>query len=158
MNRHAPVPIRFSALHRQILYAVFSLLWTSGALWLAFHYYLRVEGEFGITPHPAEIWWLRLHGLMVFGVLLALGSVLPNHARRAWQLKKNRSSGLLMKAIFLWLAISGYALYYFATESNENWLPVLHWGAGIGMPLMLVLHIRKGRKKGDARLLHHQRA
>jgi hypothetical protein len=141
------MPIRFAAPHKKFLYGVFSLLWLSGGLWLVFHYFMRVPGEFGLTPHPAEIWWLRLHGLMVFAALLALGSVLPVHARRAWQLNKNRKSGLLMKIIFLWLALSGYALYYFASDSNENWLPVLHWGAGICVPLLLVMHIRRGRQR-----------
>ena len=155
MNRHGPVPIRFTAPHKKFLYSVFSLLWLSGALWLVFHYFMRVPGEFGITPHPAEIWCLRLHGLMVFAVLVALGSVLSNHARRAWQLKKNRYSGLLMKVLLLWLAITGYALYYFASEGNENWLPVLHWGAGISVPLMLVSHIRMGRKRGNVLAHRH---
>ena len=155
MNRHAPAPIRFTAPHKKFLYSVFSLLWFSGALWLVFHYFMRVPGEFGITPHPAEIWWLRLHGLMVFAVLVALGGVLSTHARRAWQLKKNRYSGLLMKALLLWLAITGYALYYFASEGNENWLPVLHWGAGISVPLMLVSHIRMGRKRGNVPAHRH---
>jgi hypothetical protein len=155
MNRHAPVPIRFTAPHKKFLYSVFSLLWLSGALWLVFHYFMRVPGEFGITPHPAEIWCLRLHGLMVFAVLVALGSVLSNHARRAWQLNKNRYSGVLMKVLLLWLAITGYALYYFASEGNENWLPVLHWGAGISVPLMLVSHIRMGRKRGNVLAHRH---
>ena len=155
MNRHAPVPIRFTAPHKKFLYSIFSLLWLSGALWLVFHYFMRVPGEFGITPHPAEIWCLRLHGLMVFAVLVALGNVLSNHARRAWQLKKNRYSGLLMKVLLLWLAITGYALYYFASEGNENWLPVLHWGAGISVPLMLVSHIRMGRKRGNVLAHRH---
>ena len=52
-----------------------------------------------------------------------------------------------MKVLFLWLALTGYALYYFASDSNENWLPILHWGTGISMPLLLVLHIRMGRKR-----------
>lgn len=155
MNRHTPMPIRFTAPHKKFLYSVFSLLWLSGALWLLFHYFMRVPGEFGITPHPAEIWWLRLHGLMVFAVLVALGSVLSNHARRAWQLKKNRYSGLLLKVLLLWLAITGYALYYFASEGNENWLPVLHWGAGISVPIMLVSHIRMGRKRGNVLVQRH---
>jgi hypothetical protein len=151
MNRHAPMPIRLAASHRKFLYSVFSLLWLSGVLWLIFRYFMRMAGEFGVTPHPAEIWWLRMHGLMVFAVLFALGTVLPVHARRAWQLRKNRPSGLLMKSLFMWLALSGYALYYFSGESNENWLPVLHWGAGIGVPLMIVIHIRMGRNRARAR-------
>jgi hypothetical protein len=145
------MPIRLTAWHKQFLYSVLTLLWLSGSLWLVFHYFLRVEGEFGITPHPAEIWWLRLHGLMVFAVLVALGTVLPVHAKRAWQLKKNRTSGGVIKAFFLWLALSGYALYYFASDANENWLPMLHWGAGISVPLVIALHIHQGRKRGLVR-------
>lgn len=147
MNRHTPMTIRFAATHKKILYSVFSLLWLSGALWLVFHYFMPVESEFGIAPHPAEIWWLRLHGLLVFAVLVALGTVLPVHAQRAWQLNKNRNSGLLMKILFLWLALSGYALYYFASDSNENWLPLLHWSVGLSVPLLLALHIRRGRRR-----------
>lgn len=156
VNRHTPMPIRFATTHKKLLYSVFTLLWLSGALWLLFHYFLRVEGNFGIAAHPAEKWWLRLHGLMVFAVLFALGTVLPVHARRAWQLKKNRQSGVLMKSLFLWLACSGYALYYFASEANADWLPVLHWGAGIVVPLMIVMHIRLGRKRSPARTTYHQ--
>jgi hypothetical protein len=129
---------------------VITLLWLSGALWLVFHYFLQVEGEFGVTPHSAEIWWLRLHGLMVFAVLVALGTILPVHAMRAWQLKRNKVSGGVMKALFLWLALSGYALYYFASDANKNWLPLFHWGTGIFVPLVIVLHTRQGRKRSHA--------
>lgn len=144
---YKPLPIRFSKPHKHTLYAVFSLLWLSGSLWLAFHYFLRVAGEFGANAHPLEIWWLRLHGLMAFAVLVVIGSVLPIHSRRAWHLKKNRSSGLAMKSILLWMAATGYALYYFASDDNEAWLPLLHWIVGLSLPLMLVLHIRLGRAR-----------
>jgi hypothetical protein len=147
MTKSLPLPIRFGHRHKRILYAVFTLLWTSGALWLAFHYFLRVPGEFGDVAHPLEKWWLRLHGLMAFAVLVAIGSVLPIHARRAWHLKKNRASGAAMKSIFLWMALTGYALYYFASDANEAWLPLLHWVAGLALPLMLVVHIRRGRAR-----------
>lgn len=148
-NRHRqlPIPIRFGATHRKLLYAVFLFAWLSGALWLVFHYFLQAEGDFGPLPHPAEKWWLRLHGLAAFGMLIALGSVLPVHARRAWQLGKNRKSGLGMKLAFSWMALSGYALYYFASEENQAWLPLLHWVAGLGLPLMLAAHIALGRRR-----------
>lgn len=139
--------IRFAAPHKRALYAVFLVLWLSGALWLAFHYFLRAPGAFGAQPHALEIWWLRLHGLMGFAALVALGSVLPVHARRAWQFKKNRASGLAMKGISLWLAATGYALYYFASDDNANWLPLLHWIVGLALPLMLAFHIRRGRAR-----------
>ena len=145
MNRLTHLHIRFSPDHKRYIYGVVSLLWLSGALWLGFHYFLRVPGEFGAHAHPLQAWWLRLHGLASFVALVVIGSVLPVHARRAWQLKKNRNSGLSIKIIFFWLAATGYALYYFSSEANENWLPLLHWIVGLGLPLMLALHIRRGR-------------
>lgn len=156
MSKITPAPIRFSAPYKRRLYAVFTILWLSGAWWLATHYFMRVDGEFGEMPHPTEIWWLRLHGLMVFAVLPVLGSVLSTHAQRAWKLKKNRHTGLLMKVIFLWLGLTGYALYYFANDENAAWLPVLHWAVGLSVPLLLVLHIRRGRMRAIGGRQHVQ--
>jgi len=147
MSRHHPLPIRMGPRHKRSLYAIVFALWASGALWLLFHYFLRVPGDFGDAAHPLESWWLRLHGLMAFASLVAIGSVLPIHARRAWQLNKNRRSGLAMKAYLLWLALTGYALYYFLGESNEAWLPLAHWIAGLALPLGGLMHIRLGRRR-----------
>lgn len=147
MTRHPPSPIRLGARHKRALYGIVLALWGSGALWLLFHYFLRVPGDFGDAAHPLEAWWLRLHGLMGFVSLVAIGSVLPIHARRAWQLNKNRRSGLVMKVWLLWLALTGYALYYFLSESNEAWLPLAHWIAGLALPLAGLLHIRLGRRR-----------
>ncbi|NOT18023.1 MAG: hypothetical protein HOP20_08170 [Sulfuriferula sp.] len=144
---HLPLPIRFPKPHKRVLYAAFILLWSSGALWLIFHYFMRTEGDFGMTAHPLEIWWLRLHGLMVFSMLVAVGSVLPVHVRRAWHLHKNRATGLFMSMVLLWLAMTGYALYYFSSDDNEAWLPLLHWIVGLALPLMLIVHIWRGRRR-----------
>lgn len=145
--QHLPLPIRFAKPHKYALYAVVTLLWLSGLAWLGFHYFLRVASDFGDAPNPLEIWWLRLHGLMGFAVLVAIGSVLPIHARRAWHLKKNRLTGFAMEALFLWLALTGYALYYFSSDDNEAWLPLLHWIVGLLLPLMLIVHIWRGRRR-----------
>jgi hypothetical protein len=142
-----PPTIRLSPLQRRTVYGVITLLWLSGALWLAFHYFLRVPSTFGDKPHALEIWWLRLHGLAGFAALVAVGSMLPVHVGRAWALDKNRMSGVVMKMVFFWLATSAYALYYFATESNETWLPLLHWIVGLSLPLVLVIHVRRGRRR-----------
>jgi hypothetical protein len=145
-----PPVIRLGARHRRWLTAVFALLWSSGVLWLGFHYFLRSESEFGPRPHGLEIWWLRLHGLAAFGALVAIGTLLPIHVRRAWQLRKNRGSGLAMKAVLAWLALTGYALYYFADPEARPWLPWLHWSVGLALPVLLVLHIRRGRQRRGA--------
>lgn len=140
-----PQPIRFSRTHRHWLTGIFIALWLSGVLWLVFHYFLAAEGEFGPVPNVLEKWWLRLHGFAAFATLVAIGSVLPVHARLAWQLNKNRSTGLGMKGALAWLALTGYALYYFADAEARPWLPWLHWAAGLAVPALVVLHIRSGR-------------
>ena len=147
-----PLPIRFGRRHKRALYAVFLALWASGALWLLFHYFLRVAGEFGESAHPLETWWLRLHGLAAFASLVAIGSVLPVHARRGWQLRRNRRTGVAMKLWLLGLAATGYALYYFASEANDAWLPPIHWIAGLALPLAGRMHIRRGRRNPAQRV------
>lgn len=139
--------IRLGPRHKKLLYAGFTLLWASGALWLAFHYFLRIEGDFGPEAHPLESWWLRLHGLMAMAALVLGGSLAPNHMRLAWNRRKNMRSGVPMLALTVWLAASGYALYYFSTDDNAAWLPLLHWIAGLALPVILVMHIRIGRRR-----------
>jgi uncharacterized membrane protein YfcA len=139
--------IRLGPRHRRLAYATVALLWGSGALWLLFHYFLEVAGEFGPEPHPLEKWWLRLHGLAAMLALLAIGSLLTNHVRLAWQRKRNRRTGLPMLALLTWLAATGYALYYFASDANAAWLPLLHWVVGLALPLLLVIHVVVGRRR-----------
>lgn len=149
--------IRLGTRHRRLIYATFVLLWTSGALWLAFHYFLRVEGDFGPEAHPLEAWWLRLHGLMAMLALVAVGSLATNHVRLAWKRGKNLRTGLPMLAMTAWLAASGYTLYYFASEANEAWLPLTHWIAGLALPLAGLVHVREGRRR-PARATHRKPA
>lgn len=144
-------PIRLGARHRRVVVASFALLWLSGALWLLYHYFLQRPGPFGNEPHPVEIWWLRLHGLAMMIMLVTAGSVVVHHAARAWQLRKHRMVGALLSVCLLWLAISGYALYYFSTDENRAWLPWLHWLPGLALPLVVTLHVRRGRGRHHGR-------
>lgn len=137
--------IRFARRHKHLLYAIFGLLWLSGVLWLVFHYFFRVTGVYGEMAHPLEVWWLRLHGLAAFSALVVIGSVATVHAQRGWQLKRNHRSGVIMLLIFFWLGATAYALYYFVSDANEQWLPWLHWPAGLALPVLLGLHVYFGR-------------
>lgn len=151
---HLPIPLRLLPGQKKALYLSMGVLWLSGVLWLLYHYFLAVNGPFGPAPNPLEQWWLRLHGLSLLVALLAVGSVLPHHAQRAWSLKKNRGHGLALLAVLAWLALTGYALYYFATDDNRRWLPLLHWIPGLALPPLLLMHIVQGRKR-PAPLPHH---
>ncbi|MFN3751862.1 MAG: hypothetical protein ACK4SR_10875 [Thiobacillus sp.] len=139
--------IRLSPTHKRLVYAAFVLAWASGALWLAFHYFLGVEGDFGPEAHPLEKWWLRLHGLTAMFALVAIGSLATHHMRLAWNRRRNRATGLPLLALAAWLAATGYALYYFSSDANAAWLPLLHWVAGLAAPLALAAHIGAGRRR-----------
>ena len=114
--------IRLSSTHKRLIYLVFALLWMSGALWLLSHYFFAIEGDFGPTPHPLEKWALRLHGFTAMLALIAVGSLATHHMRLAWSRKQNHRSGMAMFTLNAWLAATGYALYYFATDDNAAWL------------------------------------
>lgn len=137
--------MRLSRLHKRMLYCAFAALWGSGVLWLLFHYFFEQASDFGPRPHPLESWWLRLHGLAMFLMLVALGALIPAHGSLAWHVRRQRASGMVMSLMMAWLVGTGYALYYFVGDRGESWLPGLHWGIGLAVPLLLLMHLRRRR-------------
>ena len=133
---------------RRWLYLDGVALIVSGALWLALHY--SVGAGAGAMPHPLEAWAMRLHGVAAFGALFMLGVLAGGHAPIGWRMsrrygwRRQRALGVTLCAAGAALAVSGYALYYFAPE----WLrPALGWThalIGAAMALLIVLHRRRG--------------
>jgi branched-subunit amino acid ABC-type transport system permease component len=143
--------MRLSHGHLRWVYASGIVLFASGALWLLFHYFVHVHGEFGERPHALEVWWLRLHGAAAMLVLAVLGSLLPVHIRRGWHQRKNLGAGVTIATLALLLIVSGYALYYFGSEETRPWISTFHWLLGLGAPLLLIWHIVSGRRTRAAR-------
>lgn len=137
--------MRLSRGHIRWVYWSCALLFGTGALWLVFHYFLQVHGEFGDRPHPLEIWCLRLHGGAAMLVLIVLGSLLPIHIRRGWHQRKNIPAGVTLTTIALVLIASGYALYYFGDEEARSVISAAHWVIGLTTPIVIVWHIWTGR-------------
>lgn len=129
------------------LHVAFGLLLASGVLWLVFHYGVTVQTEFGPRPHWLEYQWLRLHGLAAMLALAVFGSLMPVHIRKAWELRRNRASGLAVTLVFVVLTISGYLLYYFATEQSRVWIGTLHWGLGLAGVPALGWHMLERRRR-----------
>ena len=143
MRRNA---FRLSARHQFWLHGTIALLFLSGVLWLVFHQYLRAHGDFGETANPAEPWFLKAHGAGAMLFLLLLGTVLPGHVRRAWHARRNRFTGAVFLGVNGLLIITGYGLYYFGGEKLRPVVSALHWIVGLLFPLVLIWHIRAGRK------------
>ena len=52
-----------------------------------------------------------------------------------------------MTASLALLILSGYGLYYFAGESLRLWTGYVHDFLGVVLPLILVIHIVRGRSQ-----------
>ena len=137
--------MRLSTDHRNWVYAAAAALFATGALWLVFHYFGRVQGEFGPAPHPLEHWWLRLHGGLAMLCLVLVGSLLPIHMRRGWHQRRNLRPGITLVATVLLLTLSGYGLYYFGSEQARPWISLFHWSIGLAAPAVMIWHVISGR-------------
>jgi hypothetical protein len=140
-----------SAGQRNRIWLLFGALALSGVIHFALHQWGMREGDFGPEPHPAEIWLLRLHGLLAMLGLLLLGAVMGQHALRLLPHESLRSSGIALLSLFTVIVISAYGLYY-GSEALHAVLRWLHLAAGLGMVALLIWHGLQGR----ALRLHRQ--
>ena len=150
--------VRLSDAHQRWVYAVGALVALSGMLWLLFHWFVSVPGEFGPTAHPLERWWLRLHGLSAAAFLIVFGAVLPLHAKLAWNARRNRWSGSLFVSALALLIGTGYALYYLGDDTVRNALSIAHWVVGLVAPALIAFHAWRGRlsRQAPSRLARDQ--
>jgi uncharacterized membrane protein YhdT len=142
-----PARVRLSQRHERAVYAAVAALLVTGCGWLVCHYLLAESGEFGTLPHPFESLWLELHGAAGMIALVLFGSLLSSHMPRAWSLRRGRWSGGVLASLFVLLAITGYGLYYAGGESLRAWTSVIHWGVGLGLPVLLVAHVKTLRTR-----------
>jgi ABC-type xylose transport system permease subunit len=139
--------IQLSRRHQAWLYVSFGILLVTGILWLVFHNFVHLQGEFGPVTHPVEPWSLKIHGAAAMLSLIVLGTLIPGHIRRGWHARKNRMTGLGLIALNGLLILSGYALYYFGGEQIRPIISALHWILGLTFPLALSWHIWQGRRE-----------
>lgn len=132
--------IRLSSARRWTVYGVGAGLWLSGAAWLVFHYFLQRQTEFGSEPHPLEFWSRAAHGLFGFAALWTFGLLWGSHIARGWKWRRHRLSGGVLAGVILWLIVSGYLLYYLGNETALNATQLLHWAAGLALPLPFLAH------------------
>lgn len=102
------------------------------------------------------VWWglgqgsearaplIALHGLAAMLMLLALGAVAVLHVRESWRRRSNRWSGAIVATAMTVLVITAFVLYYAGSEALRSVASDLHLLVGIGLPVVLVIHIVAG--------------
>ena len=130
------------------VYAGGSFLLATGLVWLVLDTWVRVPGEFGDEPHPAEHWALVLHGIAAYLFLICLGALVPVHVLSGWKVRRNRLTGATVLAVSAALAATGLGIYYASLDEGRFWVSTLHWGIGLLVLPFLAVHIVQGRRTG----------
>lgn len=138
--RERSVLIRLTPLRRWLIYGVGVGLWTSGVLWLLFHYFMMRNTEFGPAPSAFEPWWLAIHAGFGFAAVWLMGLLWGVHIVGGWKMRRHRVSGSTLLAFLVWLVASGYLLYYLGGDQTRALVSLAHWTAGLALPLPFLVH------------------
>ena len=137
---------RLPAWHRLTIYALTVLLVLSGLAWLAVAYLLAPPGEPTPAPHALSGPLLAVHGIVAYLAVFAYALVGHVHVRAGWRVPVLRPVAFWMLASIAALALTGLGLYY----AGERQFPYFRWthvAAGALLPLLLYLHIKRGRRE-----------
>jgi cation transport ATPase len=138
------VPLRLDPRFRRTLYAVFALLFLTGAAWWVADWHKNVAGD--DFWHATAAWLLMVHGGSAMVVLLLLGALLPLHAQRGWRGRTNRLSGAVMLTLNGALVATAFGLYYIGSEKIRSWMSDIHVVVGFFLPVLLLVHIALGKR------------
>ena len=128
--------LRLSLFTEFFVYLVFGILLVTGVAWMVFQARLD-EGN-----HVSSL-MLKLHGGAAMISLILLGALI-NHMRKGWKSRKNRTSGLTLVLVILFLVVTGYGLYYAGNEQLRSLISQWHAWIGLGIFLLLPAHILIG--------------
>jgi predicted small integral membrane protein len=134
--------LRIDPQFRFALYAAFTALFITGAGWL-------VADQ---LKESDEIWQeaaanlLMLHGGAAMLALMLLGALVPVHLRRAWRARKNRATGVVMATLNTILIVTAFGLYYVGSDFWRPWVSRVHYGLGLALPVLLLVHVLLGRR------------
>lgn len=118
----------------------------SGLLWFILHDV--VTDDFSDAAHML----LTLHGVSSYGLLVAVGSLLPLHIRAGWRSGRNTATGIVLTAIMAILSVTALMLYYGGEEvqAAAKWV---HLAFGFGCFVLFPAHafLRVRRQPSDLR-------
>ncbi len=113
---------------------------------LALHASFTILAASGVAAELAPAWrsaLMRVHGAAAMVALLAIGGLLVQHVTKGWAERRNRCTGAIVLAGALWLAMTGYVLYYSGSDELRAFAGSTHLWIGIALAVALGLHIRR---------------
>jgi len=135
--------LRLDRALRYALYAMFSILFVTGAGWLLADQ--MKDTASGDAWQAAAASLLMAHGGAAMAILLLLGALVPLHVRPGWRMRRNRTTGALMVTANGAFVLTGFALYYAGVDLTRAWASWGHTAIGLVFPMLLLLHVAIGR-------------
>jgi len=117
--------MRLGFWQKTAVFATTAIVGLTGLLWLVLHD--MIDDEPGDAAHVLLI----LHGISSYGLLVVIGSLLPNHVCSGWAQRRNLVTGLAVTVMMAALAVSGLAFYY-GDETLHTPVKWLHVVLGLG--------------------------
>lgn len=142
LNQHQrePRPIALTRGEKWFVYSASIGVWLTGALWVFYMYFMRIEGEFGLEKSPLEPLWQKLHGGFGYYAMFAVGLLWSIHVVRGWNARWRRWSGGTIFGVALFLAVSGIMLYYVSGDEWREWTGIAHWVVGLAALAPFLIH------------------
>ena len=85
---------------------------------------------------------MKIHGAAAMASMALFGALLVRHVPCGWSVRANRRSGVALLATSLWLAVSGYALYYAGSEALRAFASQTHFWIGVVLAVAFGFHLR----------------
>lgn len=132
--------MKMSRALKLVFYSSFSILFFSGLLYFLMDQFIRVQGPFGETTHPAQFWALRSHAIAGLWFLYLFGFLYGRHVKPGLRSKKRLPSGIFFLVPIAVLCLSVPALYYLSNETWKHYAALIHTYLGIALILPLLIH------------------
>jgi cation transport ATPase len=129
--------LRLNPVTEFLVYLIFGLLLGTGVAWI------WAQTSLDEGSHVSSL-MLKLHGAAAMAALILLGALI-NHVRKGWKARKNRSSGITLLTVILFLTVTGYGLYYAGDEQLRSLISRWHTWIGLAVFLLIPVHVLIGR-------------
>ena len=137
--------------YKNIFFIILATSWCSGLSFFILDNLFTITGEFGPEKHPWQYPIIKIHSAAAFLMMISYGFFLGAHAKKNWKLNPKLISGIIVSIMPFLLAISGYLLYYIASDLSRSIIGYIHFAIGFTLPLILVIHIINVVKKKNVK-------
>lgn len=123
------------------LLATTSFAFTTGCLLVPTTLALRADWSVGWRLSAgARSPMVAAHAALAFFFLIAIGALWSVHMRAGWRRHRQRTSGLMLVLMLLWLGVSGVGVYYLVDESWANAAGITHAAVGLVLAVPFLWH------------------